>query len=290
MAFQLKQREAVTTELLRLADRQLRLAERQLQMLEPDREKAVHQARRRCKRVRAVLRLLRKSLGEQRYRDINGQVRDAAGNLSGARDADVLLATARTLAADDAAWVSVTEELARRRRERHGPEAEQPDRAVQSAEDLRQARQQLQSPRLKGGGRKRLRKTLQRDYRRARRRLPEPDPGLEGEAWHDWRKAVKTHGLQLDVVRLALPGTMADRRRRVKRLGKLLGDEHDLQVLAVTLAAAPQAFGKKADVQHCQRELAALRERQQSEARELGMALFAEKPGRFIRRLKLGKF
>ncbi len=287
MAFRLKRGEPIGPGLLRLADRQLRLAGRQLRTLEPDRERAVHQARRRCKRVRAVLRLLRQPLGEQRHAELNRQVRDAAARLSGTRDADVLLATASALGEKDAAWLSVVNELARLRQEQQPPDTEQPTGAAQSADELERAGEQLRSLALTGTGRQQLRRALQRDYRRARRRLPELDTGLEGEAWHAWRKAVKAHGLQLDVIRRAIPSSMRERRRAVNRLGKLLGVEHDLQVLAATLAAAPDAFGKPADIRHCMQAVAALRARRQEAALELGLALFAAPPGKFSRRLKL---
>ena len=58
---------------------------------------AVHGARKDMKKLRTVLRLLRGRLGKRRYRRGNARFRDAARALSGARDAEVKLATLEAL-------------------------------------------------------------------------------------------------------------------------------------------------------------------------------------------------
>src|SRR5436305_1606175 len=54
-------------------------------------EAAVHEARKSCKRLRAVFRLVRPALSANRYQTLNHSVRDAARELSGARDATALV-------------------------------------------------------------------------------------------------------------------------------------------------------------------------------------------------------
>ena len=54
-------------------------------------EKRVHEVRRRCKRLRALLRLVRHDFPE--YAAVNALLRDAAGGLSGSRDQWVALET-----------------------------------------------------------------------------------------------------------------------------------------------------------------------------------------------------
>src|SRR3981081_2944434 len=51
----------------------------------------VHDIRKRLKHCRAILRLLRKSLGKEAYRRENAQLRDAARPLVAVRDAAVLV-------------------------------------------------------------------------------------------------------------------------------------------------------------------------------------------------------
>src|SRR5918997_4732474 len=57
------------------------------------REEAVHEARKDMKKLRALLRLVRGDLGDRVYRRENQCFRDTARELSGMRDADVMLAT-----------------------------------------------------------------------------------------------------------------------------------------------------------------------------------------------------
>lgn len=290
MPIRCKRHEAPITSLLRTTQRRL-LAAQQLQRIETDSELAVHLARRSCKRVRAVLRLLRSALGEQRFARDYGSAQAALQGLSATRDADVLLACARELALQDERWSAVVAGLMQRR-------CGLPPAAVQ----LRQAQECLaELVRLVGNLQVHVRadkswrillKALQRDYRRARRRIPGKQTDPEGDAWHAWRKAVKTHGVQIEVLRESIHGVAGLRRRRVDRLGDLLGWEHDLQLLAQTLVAAPvgapHAVSTDVGVTFLQETLAALRTQYQSEARALGRRLFHAPSRRFARQLRWG--
>ncbi len=76
----------------RLAYRRLEPAvERPSTRVRADADDVVHDLRKRCKRVRALLRLVRDSLGEDVYKSENRVLRDAARGLSPVRDAVVLI-------------------------------------------------------------------------------------------------------------------------------------------------------------------------------------------------------
>src|SRR5215471_7581166 len=93
MASQLREGEAGTRGVRRIVRKEIGKA---LQALECGRlpsDKAVHDARKRLKRVRAGLRLLRTALGDRLYREENASFRDAARPLTEVRDAKVLLDT-----------------------------------------------------------------------------------------------------------------------------------------------------------------------------------------------------
>ncbi len=66
-----------------------------------DIDEAVHATRKGIKRLRAFLRLARRSIGTSTYRTENGALRDTARLLAPARDAYVLIDTARDLDASD---------------------------------------------------------------------------------------------------------------------------------------------------------------------------------------------
>src|SRR5215207_7408884 len=60
-------------------------------------EEAVHEARKDMKKLRALLRLVRGEVGESTFARENACFRDAARELSGARDTDVMLETLKRL-------------------------------------------------------------------------------------------------------------------------------------------------------------------------------------------------
>src|SRR5580693_577882 len=61
------------------------------------RAELVHDARKAIKRMRALARLLRCALGEREFERVDDSLRAAGRRLSGARDAEVRLATLRRL-------------------------------------------------------------------------------------------------------------------------------------------------------------------------------------------------
>jgi CHAD domain-containing protein len=278
MPIRKKRQETLVASLLRTTMRRL-LSAKQLLAIETDSESAIHLARRHCKRVKAVLRLLHAIMGQAAYVSRYEQAGNVLRELGGARDADVLLATARQLSREDERWTAVVFSLARRR-------SELPPGQLQ----LTQARQAVALLVLLMRGirlhmpskhaRKLLLKALRRDYQRARQRIPGGQHVSE-EVWHNWRKAVKTHGIQLEGLRDAVQGPVALRQRRTNALGDLLGWEHDLQILAEALDGLASASA----VVPLQQSLADRRQQYQREAKALGQRLFHAKPQRFAKRL-----
>ncbi|MGB5656133.1 MAG: CHAD domain-containing protein, partial [Acidimicrobiia bacterium] len=67
-----------------------------------DLDRAVHTARKGTKRLRAFLRLARRSIGTDTYRTENAALRDTARLIAPARDALVLIETAQEIGASRA--------------------------------------------------------------------------------------------------------------------------------------------------------------------------------------------
>jgi hypothetical protein len=99
MVFHLKADESVSKGIRRIARKEIEKAQQELaDPRETSTEEVVHGARKRFKRVRAVVRLVREGLGERRYRRENACFRDAARPLSEVRDAHALVQTLDRLA------------------------------------------------------------------------------------------------------------------------------------------------------------------------------------------------
>jgi CHAD domain-containing protein len=246
----------------------------------------VHDARTALKRARALARLVAPETGRSAD-DAYDELREVGRKLSPVRDAEVLLAT----------FDRLRRSLAERRdptlsEARHALEALRQERAA----GLRAADRRAAAAKLARARREVARWTPERDrwpalgrgladgYRRCRRRMRAAYADETPEAFHAWRRAVKTHRYQMQALEPLWPAEIEAQRRDLEKLGDLLGEEHDLAVLAETLREERTCF---ADSDACNHFLAALERRQRelrALARPLGERLFAEKTGAWERR------
>ena len=89
MSYRFDHPERLAFEIRRVATERLENALEQLGgELAHDPAVAVHTARKDIKKTRSLMRLVKDSLGEDRFRAENGRLRDAAHVLAGAREAD----------------------------------------------------------------------------------------------------------------------------------------------------------------------------------------------------------
>src|SRR4051812_823294 len=132
----------------RTAREQLEAAATQLQQGDDDPGRAVHGARKRLKKTRALVRLARPALPKATYRDENRALRDRGRALSAARDADVLVDTTSGLAERfagrlpertfDSVRDGLEERAARHRHDSDGGLAEHADALRELARDVDQ--------------------------------------------------------------------------------------------------------------------------------------------------------
>ncbi|HJL33619.1 MAG TPA: CHAD domain-containing protein [Polyangiaceae bacterium LLY-WYZ-15_(1-7)] len=250
---------------------------------------AVHDLRKRAKKVRALLRLVRKAAPELYARE-NARVRDAQGLLSSFRDAaalvetfDELLAEPFGAALDDARLKGLRKALAHRRDDLHaqmhadGRLKEARERLARVREDVVRWRVPAAGPDAWVGG---LRKT----YKRARKRGAEAEEAPSVERLHEWRKRVKYHRYHCKLLRRRAPELIGARRSVAKALSGLLGDDHDLAVFVRVVAR--EELGDPT-LRAVLRDVAAgERRRIQEEAFALGERLFVEAPDDFVEHIR----
>ncbi len=249
---------------------------------------AIHGARKDLKKLRSVLRLIRDQLGEDLFREENQRYRKAAHLLSRSRDAEVKLATLEALekrfgdfpTASSRPWRVLLEgERDRLTGEGWGETSRRIEDAIQ---EVRAGHRAISRWRLEPRSWRLVEAGLARSYRRGRQamRAVQAEPGAE--AVHTWRKRAKDLSYQLRIVRDAWPELLGPTAGQAHELTDLLGDHHDLAVLAEDLAVRSsiedrEAFTKMIGCR--QRELA-------ERALELGERLYAEKPKAFRHRLR----
>jgi CHAD domain-containing protein len=248
---------------------------------------SIHAARKDLKKLRAVVRLVRSELGDDLYRAENGRYRDAGRRLGRSRDAEVKVETLNSL------------------RERYGQdlllatwlialEGERDEVAGQVSGEQRKSALGEARTAVAGGVEEIPRWPLDDDswqlvetgllssYRRGRRAMKSVCVEPTGENVHEWRKRAKDLWYQLRILRDAWRPVLAGTADQAHQLAELLGEHHDLAVLAEDLSGRELAGDREAVTDAIERRQEELIE----EAVDVGTRLFAEKPKAFGRRLE----
>lgn len=289
MAYQLRHDETVEQGVRRIALERIDHAVAGLTDATGDRDDAVHEARKDCKKIRAVLRLVRGGMPST-WRFEHDWFRDAAATLSHIRDSRVVIETHDKLmqcidAGEAGGFETLRDGLAARRRRVVDLWGDADQRVQRFLADLRSARQRVQDWTLEAEGFAALRPGLARNYRRAREAMDHAwsHPGVE--SFHEWRKPVKYYWYHCRLLEGVWPALMAVVRDTADELGDLLGDDHDLAVLGEIVLTDPGSYGGEHAVAAYTGLIEQRRRELQEAARPLGERLLAEKPGRMTTRL-----
>ena len=280
VAFRFRDDEPVGKGLHRVVKKELQKA---ADCLTDGKGEAIHAARKSIKKVRAVLQLVGDDLG------VDGAVkklRRASHLLNPLRDADVMIETASSLRSRSDATPGIvsarldadlaTHQTTCRKAADHDNIRPKAARAVE------RVRRDLRDWHWKRIDYSALVKGLKRSYNRARKGMETIRGDRNPEAFHEWRKRVKTlwYGLRLLEDRVPrLHRTIAD----FERLQTWLGDDHNLFVLEQQLHAmrSPKPVNGRA---HLHTRI----ESRQHELRRKGLAigarLFAVSPQEFVER------
>lgn len=303
MPFQLKKRDAsVEAGLRRIAAEQI---DRALATLDngTDRAEAAHDVRKRCKKLRSLVRLVRPAFPD--YVRENAALREAQGRLSGTRDAEAMIECYDALGASVAGHVDrrpfapIRRRLTERRKALYG-ESDVEARLDAFREDMHAARTRVENWRLEAEGFDAVEGGVGKTYARGRKAMRAARAAVEeargtgkakhearaAEALHEWRKRVKHHRQHARLLRGLWPAMLDAREGAADDLGDLLGDHHDLAVLSDWLEAEREHLSESADVDALVR-LARQRQRAlEDRALGLGRRVFAEKPGALLKRWK----
>lgn len=281
MAFKLEPTEPLDVGVRRIAAEQIAKALAEIDTGQ-DRDAVVHSVRKRCKKLRALARLVRGGLGNA-YVDANRELRGLARSLAEFRDGKVVLATHDGLVGhfdavlDGRALAGVRARLARTR-------PGQTDAATVHLE----ARLAEFRARLEALGRRAAAwplagdapAVLEHGYRRTYKRGRDAFRGAAGgspEEFHEWRKRAKYHWYHTQLVAPLARKSLKPRIRDAERLSDLLGDAHDLAVYEARL----EAIAAECDATAIEtlRALAVWRRGHlERRAVELGETLYAPKP------------
>jgi CHAD domain-containing protein len=256
------------------------------------RDESVHSARKRLKRIRAALRLQRAAIGEASYRTANKDVRDAARPLARVRDAAVLVESIKQLTrrihgqrckshADQAHRLLL---LARASSRRHLTSST----LRRYAARLNEINERLGRAGAKAEDLKSVHRGLKNAYQKGRAACADARRRPAAETLHEWRKQVKYLSNEVILMRMLFGTSQKKILRVARKLGVLLGEDHDLVLLKAKL---DEFYGngllradKTARV-FCKR-IERRRNKLQAAGFRLGKRLYRRSPGKFFEMLE----
>ena len=256
---------------------------------ENSRAKAVHEARKDMKKLRALLRLVRGELGDRVYTAENACFRDTAGQLAGVRDADVMLTTLGDLEERYGGLPGAANRLRPAlvaHRFRASATSLKPASRT-AAEVLADARDRVADWPLDTDGFEAFEDGLGRTYRKGRRDFRAAQKLPSAERVHEWRKRGKDLWYHLWLLQEIWKPVMTALSEEAHELSDRLGDEHDLSVLlAWAHRHASELDGSDPVLRGFDVILDSRRHELQAQAFDYGARLYADKPSVFVGRLE----
>jgi len=289
MQYTIQPNEQVSDEIKRIVDGKIELAIEHIDESN-DRHDTVHEVRKRCKEIRAAVRLVRPVLPT--YKQENVHYRDVARRISDIRDAHAAIETfddhlrpaveARGVLDDQT--LSDIRSILVDRRETIAAEQNLTQRLTAVREDLIEGRTRVPDLPIATEGYDAVAGGLRKSYNRARNRMGEAYEEPEFERFHEWRKRIKYHRYHTRLLRRVWEGPMKRRRTELKELSDVIGYENDLAEFELMMKDE-ELFEPET------RELltgliTAKRAEFHRQGRPLGECLFAEDPDRLVDRFR----
>lgn len=283
MSFGFKHRRNVEAQVRAIAGEQIENGLAEAADTSADVGDTVHGLRRRCKKLRGLVRLVGPDLdGADKE---NAAFRDAAASLAQARDAAVMVDSFAAVLKFDREG---DEQIARIDAEEIADLLETRARApgqvnaepfAEFSDIFGEAAERVRKWKVDGRGFDALGDGFERIYKRLRQGLEVVEDEASPDNLHEWRKSVKYHGHHVSLLKRTAPQLLKARLAALTELGDLLGAHHDLAVLSQALEDVASA-GAVHDVIVRQQDGLV------GDAMALGRQLAAEKPGAIRRRFE----
>ncbi len=291
MSYQLENDENLAHGLRRIVHEQVDQALTQLTETPDGRDEAVHDARKRFKKIRAVLRLIRDEIGSDVYKPENVCYRDAGRALSDVRDSVVMVETLDDLVeyfADQLssnAFTVVRGQLVAQHESYKKKILDQQDAMAGVVDTLHEAQGRVDGWPIERNNFSAISKGLKRVYKRGRKRMAEAYADPRPERFHEWRKRTKYLWYHTRILKPVWPDVMDELADQVHDLSDYLGDDHDLAELRRTLTNRSSLFEDEAEMEMLLGLIDRQRAELQAAARPLAERIYLEKPKKFVGRM-----
>lgn len=290
MGYCIEPGEPIGPAIKRIANEQIERAMVEVNNAAEDRNHAIHQVRKRCKKLRGLLRLVRP--GIDFYKGENRAFRDAARPLSEARDWEAMAETYDMVMdhyedeVERSDFAHIRRALTIEKQNIVNTD-EMGERLCAFHAKMVDAQQRVEDWSLEKSPGKSIQKGVAKTYGRATNAMAAAYDDPTPDRFHQWRKRAKYHWYHARLLEELWPAMVKPYRREVKQVSSALGDHHDLAILAGKLNYEPELFGGGHDVEQLAKLADDMRANIEHELRCRGRRLFAFKPkqvGKLARR------
>ncbi|TBW26799.1 CHAD domain-containing protein [Gramella sp. KN1008] len=252
---------------------------------------AVHDIRKRLKKLRALARLVRDDMGEENYKSVNIYYRDLGRELAELRDLTAHIETMEAIRERYGNYLyvnffnTVIKNIEKERDKMEGELRKENFFSEHLPGKLDYAKNELVKWPVDSNDIQIILPSIQRVYKRGKNALKEAYENPSKESFHEWRKRVKYLWYQILLLQDTWPELFGSFEAEIHELADLLGNDHDLMVLKERLNK--DAFGLK-DPSHAELIHALVREYSdhlRSTAKLKGELIYAEEPEAFTKRM-----
>ena len=289
MSFRLKRDVSIASEIRRLVSTQLEVAISELRTVgDPESDEAVHDARRRVKKIRAVIRLVRPAL-DKRYKAVDRELKDVSRLLAPVADGQGIIETLDELAhryrklLPQRAVRSIRAGL-RERSARIDHDTNNRGLIRIAAETLRGERKHVKHWAIHGDGFQAIASGLEESYRRARDGMMLAWSKPKASHYHSWRRYVKDHWFHVRLLEDNCGNHLLAYQRRIEALDGVLGEYHNLVILREVLAS--DGYTSHRETARCLGVVSRYQRLLRRHAESLGIRIYGEKPHHYVRRVE----
>lgn len=246
-----------------------------------DSEDSIHRVRVILKILRSRHQLIRPLVHPTSYRSANRRIKSAADALAGRRDHDVLLKThGKLLKKTSGKKTTKSMKLLVPLLEQVKDVALEPiDWAnVRKRLDAEAAFWKRQNGRGKGISDESILEGLRITYRKARKRFQKAYKDQDRHLFHDWRKWTKYLLYQLQALDALGCEKLQKRIRALTRLGKLLGNHHDLHIYRQHIHQIPASDFSSDQLARCDIRIRQSEKALETQCKKIAQVQFKEKP------------
>ena len=290
MSYRLQKEESFQQNIQRITSEEIEKCLASLKNLEI--HEAVHDIRKRLKKIRALARLVRKDLGEPKYKSINIYFRDLGRELSPLRDLTSHMETLRMLEEryGDHIYVNFFKTIiSELQAERHMFEEKLREKEFFKSslhDKLEKAKTDLVEWPLSSNEIAIIVPGIKKVYKRGNNALKDSYKNGDMAVFHEWRKRAKYLWYHLRLLRELWPGLFKKWQSEAHKLANLLGDDHDLMILNEKLKTSPKLCKTEEQREMLQALIMEMSSNLRSQAHELGALMYAEKVPQFKKRIE----